>query len=72
MVQLFQATPDRGSWSKFRTGVACFVKDNVKKSYYIRLLDIGVSEIESDSIAILRRLLTLSTSFHCCIIILLS
>ena len=46
VVQLFQATPDRHNWSKFRTGVACFVKDNVKKTYYIRLVDIGVRERE--------------------------
>lgn len=43
VVQLFHANPDRHNWSKFRTGVVCFVKDNVKKSYYIRLVDIGVS-----------------------------
>lgn len=43
VVQLFQAHPDRHNWTKLRTGVACFVKDNVKKSYYIRLVDIGVS-----------------------------
>ena len=41
-MQLFQASPDRHNWTKFRTGVACFVKDNVKKTYYIRLVDIGV------------------------------
>ena len=42
VAQLFQAHPDRSSWTKFRTGVVCFVKDNIKKSYYIRLVDIGV------------------------------
>ena len=46
VVQLYQAHPDRNNWSKFRTGVICFVKDNVKKSYYFRLVDIGVSERE--------------------------
>lgn len=43
VVQLFQANPDRTQWTKFKTGVVCFVKDNVKKSYYIRLFDLSVS-----------------------------
>lgn len=43
VVQLFQAHPDRTQWTKFKTGVACFVKDNVKKTYYIRLFDLSVS-----------------------------
>lgn len=43
VVQMFHAHPDRGQWSKFKTGVVCFVKDNVKKSYFIRLYDLGVS-----------------------------
>ncbi len=43
VVQMFQAHPDRTQWSKFKTGVLCFVKDNVRKSYYIRLFDLGVS-----------------------------
>ena len=43
VVQMFHAHPDRGQWSKFKTGVVCFVKDNVKKSYYIRLYDLSVS-----------------------------
>ena len=43
VVQLFQANPDRSQWTKFKTGVVCFVKDNVKKSYYIRLFDLAVS-----------------------------
>ena len=48
VVQLFQATPDRHNWTKYRTGIACFVKDNVKKSYYIRLVDIGVRGREEE------------------------
>lgn len=51
VVQLFQATPDRHNWTKFRTGVACFVKDNVKKSYYVRLVDIGVSDGEAGRVS---------------------
>lgn len=43
VVQLFQANQDRNQWTKFKTGVVCFVKDNVKKSYYIRLFDLAVS-----------------------------
>lgn len=38
---------DRNQWVKFKTGVVCFVKDNVKKSYYIRLVDITVSFMQS-------------------------
>lgn len=40
---MFHADPDRTQWSKFKTGVVCFVKDNVKKSYYVRLVDLSVS-----------------------------
>ena len=43
MVQLYQAHPSPKSWTKFKTGVVCFVKDNPKKSYYIRLVDLAVS-----------------------------
>lgn len=43
VVQMFHAHPDRSQWTKFKTGVVCFVKDNVKKSYYIRLFDLAVS-----------------------------
>eukprot|EP00731_Ephydatia_muelleri_P016672 Em0009g1096a len=31
---------NRKQWTKFKTGVVCLVKDNSKKSYYIRLLDL--------------------------------
>ena len=30
-------------WKKEHSGVACFVKDNVKKSYFIRVVDLEVS-----------------------------
>lgn len=43
VVQMFHAHPDRAQWTKFKTGVVCFVKDNLKKSYYIRLFDLTVS-----------------------------
>lgn len=39
MVQMYHAHPDPTRWTKFKTGVVCFVKDNVRKSYYIRLLE---------------------------------
>lgn len=39
---MFHAIPDRAQWTKFKTGVVCLVKDNLKKSYYIRLLDLAV------------------------------
>lgn len=42
VVQMFHAHPDRNQWTKFKTGVACFIKDNVKKSYYVRLFDLTV------------------------------
>ena len=42
MAQLYHAESDTRRWDKIRTGVVCFVKDNVKKSYYVRLVDISV------------------------------
>ena len=44
VVQMFHA--EHNQWKKFKTGVVCFVKDNIKKSYYVRLVDITVSFIE--------------------------
>ena len=43
MVQMFHANPDPSQWTKFKTGVVCLVKDNIKRSYYIRLIDLVVS-----------------------------
>lgn len=46
VVQLMVALPEsRGRWTKKTTGVACFVKDNPKRSYFIRVYDIMVSLI---------------------------
>lgn len=42
VVQMYHAYPDRSQWVKYKTGVVCFVKDNIKKSYYIRLIDLTV------------------------------
>ncbi|XP_006811741.1 uncharacterized protein LOC102809815 [Saccoglossus kowalevskii] len=40
IVQLYVAHPDRDRWSRKHCGVACFVKDNPKRSYFIRIFDI--------------------------------
>ncbi|XP_070192688.1 actin nucleation-promoting factor WASL-like isoform X2 [Littorina saxatilis] len=41
VVQLYLADqPGRTSWNKRCCGVACFVKDNPKRSYFIRVFDI--------------------------------
>ncbi len=40
VVQLYVVI--EGTWSKFKTGVLCLVKDKIKKSYYIRLFDLIV------------------------------
>ena len=39
---MFHATPDKSTWAKYKTGVLCFVKDNTKKAYYMRLVDVNV------------------------------
>jgi len=43
VVQMYHAHPDPYKWVKYKTGVACFVKDNLRKSYYVRLLELSVS-----------------------------
>ena len=45
VIQMFHANPNKTQWSKFSTGVVCFVKDNTQRSYYIRLLDLWVSSL---------------------------
>ena len=43
VVQLYLANPpDRTRWTKRCCGVACFVKDAAKRSFYIRVYDIKV------------------------------
>ena len=43
VVQLYIAEPPtRTQWSKKTTGVACFIKDNQKRTYYIRVYDTKV------------------------------
>ena len=46
VVQMFHAQVDKYQWTKFKTGVVCFVKDNPKKSYYIRLYDLPVCALQ--------------------------
>lgn len=41
VAQLYTAHPDVHKWTKLKTGVVCFVKDNLRKSYYIRLLEMN-------------------------------
>lgn len=43
VVQVFLCGPNERQWQKRYVGVACFVKDNAKKSYFIRVVDIMVS-----------------------------
>nr|WAW84863.1 WASP/N-WASP [Halisarca dujardinii] len=45
VVQLFHAHPNPRSWSKVKTGAMCFVKDNPKKSYYFRLVDLSTGAV---------------------------
>ncbi|XP_006819312.1 actin nucleation-promoting factor WASL-like [Saccoglossus kowalevskii] len=40
VVQLYYAFPVRDRWTQQLCGVACFVKDNPKRSYFIRIYDI--------------------------------
>ena len=39
---------DRTRWTNICTGVVCLVKDGISKSYYIRVLDLKVSNINTD------------------------
>lgn len=44
VAQLFMALPHSPSmWSLQQTGVVCFVKDNPKRSYFIRMFDLKVN-----------------------------
>lgn len=44
VAQLFMALPNSSSmWSLQHTGVACFVKDNPQRSYFIRMFDLKVT-----------------------------
>jgi len=44
VAQVFLAKGPGGSWNKECTGVCCFVKDNIKRSYFIRVYSIKRSE----------------------------
>lgn len=44
VAQLYIAPPEnRRAWKKKVTGVICFVKDNVKRSYFLRMYSLVVS-----------------------------
>ena len=45
VIQMFHANPNKAFWTKFSTGIVCFVKDNTKRSYYIRLLDLKLKTV---------------------------
>lgn len=47
VVQIYAADRN-GMWSKKCCGVACLVKDNPQRSYFIRIYDIKVSFSFSD------------------------
>ncbi|XP_067096165.1 LOW QUALITY PROTEIN: actin nucleation-promoting factor WAS-like [Osmerus mordax] len=46
VVQLFMALPHSPTfWSLQHTGVACFIKDNPQRSYFIRLFDVKAGKL---------------------------
>ena len=45
MAEMFHAPNDAEGWVKFNEGVVCFVKDNIKRSYFIRLFHLTVSYV---------------------------
>ncbi|XP_063745571.1 actin nucleation-promoting factor WAS-like isoform X3 [Eleginops maclovinus] len=46
VAQLFMALPNSPSvWSLQHTGVVCFVKDNLQRSYFIRLFDLKMGKM---------------------------
>ena len=46
--QLYMASPNPNDWSLSSTGAAVFTKDNPKKSYYIRVVDIEQGKVVWD------------------------
>ena len=50
VAQLFMALPHSPTvWSLQHTGVACFVKDNLQRSYFIRMFDLKVTPVSPES-----------------------
>lgn len=50
VAQLFMALPHSPAvWSLQHTGVACFVKDNLQRSYFIRMFDMKVTPMCPES-----------------------
>ena len=49
VVQMFHALPPGSlQWTKYKTGVLCFVKDYTQRSYFLRLVDIPTKTIVFD------------------------
>ncbi|GAA6084037.1 neural Wiskott-Aldrich syndrome protein-like, partial [Tachysurus ichikawai] len=51
VVQIY-AADGNSSWTKKCCGVACLVKDNFQRSYFIRVLDIKTSAFDIFSISV--------------------
>lgn len=51
VAQLYIAPPEsRNRWKKKLTGIICFVKDNGKRSYFLRMYSLVVCEFALDEI----------------------
>lgn len=46
VAQVFLANGNNGMWMKCCTGVCCFVKDNIKRSYFIRVYSLKKSVLQ--------------------------
>jgi len=46
VAQIFLANGQNGAWNKFCTGVCCFVKDNMKRSYFIRVFSLKKKSLQ--------------------------
>jgi len=47
VVQMFHGNPQEGDgWTKYKTGVLFYIRDTLKKSYYIRLYDLMVGLLQ--------------------------
>lgn len=45
VVQLYECAPNDRNWQKKCVGVVCFVKDNPRKSYYIRIVNLSQKSV---------------------------
>ena len=46
VVQLYQCLPGNNQWQKLCVGAACFVKDNLRRSYFITVVNIVKKTVE--------------------------